>query len=41
MGINLCADGDPICSDGNQWRAHTGCVPGMTDQAASFVAAWI
>ncbi|KAA1249070.1 cutinase family protein [Mycobacterium simiae] len=36
--LNLCTDGDPICSDGNQWKAHTGYVPGMTNQAASFVA---
>lgn len=36
--INLCTAGDPICSDGNQWNAHTGYVPGMTNQAASFVA---
>lgn len=36
--LNLCTDGDPICSDGNQWKAHTGYVPGLTNQAASFVA---
>ncbi len=36
--IDLCNQGDPVCSDGNQWSAHTGYVPGLTDQAASFVA---
>ena len=36
--IDLCNAGDPICSDGNQWKAHLGYVPGMTSQAASFVA---
>jgi cutinase-like protein len=36
--IDLCNAGDPICSDGNQWSAHTGYVPGMTNQAANFVA---
>ncbi len=36
--IDLCNQGDPICSDGNQWSAHTGYVPGLTNQAASFVA---
>ena len=36
--IDLCNPGDPICSDGNQWKAHLGYVPGMTSQAASFVA---
>ncbi len=36
--IDLCNEGDPICSGGNQWSAHTGYVPGLTDQAASFVA---
>ncbi|OSC42967.1 cutinase family protein [Mycobacterium decipiens] len=39
--INLCNDGDPICSDGNRWRAHMGYVPGLTNQAASFVASKI
>ena len=36
--IDLCNQGDPICSNGNQWKAHLGYVPGMTNQAASFVA---
>lgn len=35
---NLCAAGDPICSDGNQWKAHMSYVPGLTNEAASFVA---
>lgn len=39
--INLCNNGDPICSDGNRWRAHLGDVPGMTNQAARFVASRI
>jgi cutinase len=37
--IDLCNLGDPICSDGNQWKAHLAYVPGKTNQAASFVAA--
>jgi cutinase-like protein len=36
--IDLCNQGDPICSDGNQWKAHVGYVPGMTSQAARFVS---
>lgn len=36
--IDLCNPGDPICSDGNQWKAHLGYVPGLTTQAAKFVA---
>jgi cutinase len=36
--IDLCNPGDPICSNGNQWSAHLGYVPGLTNQAASFVA---
>jgi cutinase len=36
--IDLCNQGDPICSDGNQFQAHLGYVPGLTNQAASFVA---
>jgi cutinase len=36
--IDLCNQGDPICSDGNQWKAHLGYVPGLTSQAAGFVA---
>ncbi|BBX74773.1 cutinase [Mycobacterium shinjukuense] len=39
--LNLCTEGDPVCSDGNQWKAHTGYVPAMTNQAASFVASKI
>jgi cutinase len=36
--LNLCNEGDPICSDGNVWKAHLGYVPGLTNEAASFVA---
>ncbi|WP_459758268.1 cutinase family protein [Mycobacterium riyadhense] len=36
--LNLCNEGDPICSGGNQWKAHMGYVPGLTNEAASFVA---
>lgn len=36
--IDLCNPGDPICSDGDQWNAHLGYVPGLTTQAAKFVA---
>ncbi|MGA7052032.1 MAG: cutinase family protein [Mycobacterium sp.] len=36
--IDLCNQGDPICSNGNQWKAHLSYVPGMTSQAANFVA---
>lgn len=36
--IDLCNDGDPICSNGDQWNAHLGYVPGMTNRAANFVA---
>ena len=39
--IDLCNTGDPICSNGNQWNAHLGYVPGLTNQAAHFVAARI
>ncbi|HEU0192363.1 MAG TPA: cutinase family protein [Mycobacterium sp.] len=35
--IDLCAGGDPVCSDGRNWGAHTSYVPGMTSQAAGFV----
>ena len=35
--IDLCNQGDPICSDGNKWNAHLSYVPGMTSQAANFV----
>jgi cutinase len=37
--IDLCTGGDPVCSNGNTWSAHTGYVPTMTNQAARFVAA--
>ncbi len=37
--IDLCNQGDPICSDGTQWKAHLAYVPGKTNQAANFVAA--
>jgi cutinase len=37
--IDLCNTGDPICSNGNKWSAHLGYVPGLTNQAAGFVAA--
>lgn len=37
--IDLCNTGDPICSTGNQWKAHLSYVPGLTNQAANFVAA--
>ncbi|MDD4867795.1 MAG: cutinase family protein, partial [Mycobacterium sp.] len=36
--IDLCNQGDPICSNGDQWNAHLGYVPGMTNRAANFVA---
>ncbi len=36
--IDLCEPGDPICSDGDNFNAHKGYVPGMTSQAAAFVA---
>jgi cutinase len=36
--IDLCNTGDPICSNGNKWSAHLGYVPGLTNQAAGFVA---
>lgn len=36
--IDLCNPGDPICSPGLQWAAHLGYVPGLTSQAARFVA---
>ncbi|WP_120313615.1 cutinase family protein [Mycobacterium alsense] len=36
--IDLCNTGDPICSNGNKWSAHLGYVPGLTNQAAAFVA---
>lgn len=36
--IDLCTDGDPICSPGRNFAAHSGYTPGMTNQAAGFVA---
>ena len=37
--VQLCAPGDPICSDGDDGAAHTSYTRiGMTDQAATFVA---
>lgn len=36
--IDLCTDGDPVCSPGRNFGAHSGYTPGMTNQAASFVA---
>ncbi|WP_082958522.1 cutinase family protein [Mycobacterium sp. E3198] len=36
--IDLCNTGDPICSNGGKWSAHLGYVPGLTNQAATFVA---
>jgi cutinase len=35
--IDLCNQGDPICSNGNQWKAHLAYVPGLTATAANFV----
>lgn len=36
--IDLCNPGDPICSGGYQWQSHLSYVPGLTNQAAKFVA---
>lgn len=37
--IELCAPGDPICSDGDDGAAHTSYTSnGMVDQAATYVA---
>ncbi|OMC17223.1 cutinase [Mycolicibacter heraklionensis] len=36
--IDLCTDGDPVCSPGRMFSAHSGYTPGMTNQAAAFVA---
>ncbi|ORV41302.1 cutinase [Mycolicibacter engbaekii] len=36
--IDLCTDGDPVCSPGRNFAAHSGYTPSMTTQAASFVA---
>jgi cutinase len=38
--IDLCDDGDPICTNGQNWSAHLAYVQtGMTGQAANFAAA--
>jgi len=37
--IDLCTLNDPICSGGEDVAAHSNYVPGMTNQAAAFVAA--
>ena len=37
--IDLCAVGDPICSDGLDVAAHSSYAPELTGQAADFVAA--
>ena len=35
----LCAAGDPVCSDGGDWAAHNSYADnGMVDQAATFAA---
>lgn len=39
--IDLCNQGDPICSNGIEWAAHTSYAPGMTNKAATFVASKI
>jgi cutinase len=37
--IELCAPGDPICSDGDDGAAHTSYTTvGLTDRAAAFAA---
>jgi cutinase len=37
--VELCAPGDPICSDGDNGAAHTSYTTiGLTDEAAAFVA---
>lgn len=36
--IDLCEPGDPVCSNGDNFDAHKWYVPGMTSQAAAFVA---
>jgi len=36
--IDLCHAGDPLCGGGGDWNAHHEYVPGLTDQAAAFVA---
>ncbi|ODR11246.1 cutinase [Mycolicibacillus koreensis] len=36
--IDLCADGDPVCSAGDNFSSHSSYVPALTNQAAAFVA---
>ncbi|MEO8814707.1 MAG: cutinase family protein [Mycobacterium sp.] len=36
--IDLCAGGDPICSIGMNFGAHSSYTPGLTNQAAGFAA---
>ena len=36
--VDLCKDGDPICSDGRNPLAHRGYENGMAQQAANFAA---
>ena len=37
--IDMCNAGDPVCSDGDNFAAHSNYVPaGLTSQAAGFVA---
>ena len=36
--IDLCHADDPLCGRGGDWNAHHEYVPGLTDQAAAFVA---
>ncbi len=36
--IDLCYRGDPVCGEGNDMSLHHQYVPGLTDQAASFVS---
>jgi cutinase len=38
----LCASGDPVCSDGGDWGAHNGYTnDGMVDKAASFAGPFL
>lgn len=38
----LCAAGDPVCSDGGDWAAHNSYADdGMVDQAATFAASHV
>ncbi len=36
--IDLCHVGDPLCGRRNDLNGHNEYVPGLTDQAATFVA---